>query len=137
MAVEHIYAKARNALQNSKNAADLTRRSNAISRKKYTTLWRKKSLDRLKIKGYINIAHKAGYLICGGEKLDGYTKKLYLVLYDNTAGENTLKIVERFDEQVKKISVDNLEDLASIKNCKIIGIKNKNLSEIIEKLIQG
>lgn len=93
-------------------------------------------MDRLKIKGYINIAHKAGYLIFNGEKLDGYSKKLYLVLYDHDAGKNTLKIAERLKENYQVLPIDNLEELTSVKNCKIVGIKNKNLSEVIQKLIE-
>lgn len=91
-----------------------------------------------KIKGYFNISHKANYLIIGGEKLSDYNKKLYLVVYDNTAQKNTLKVIEKLKEKnIPIISVDNLEELISIKNCKIIGLKNKNLSEIIIKLIKN
>ena len=85
-----------------------------------------------KLKGYLNISHKAGYLIVGGEKLSNYNKKLYLVIYDKTAQKNTTKVVEKIKEKnIPIIEVDNLEELTSIKNCKIIGLKNKNLSEII------
>lgn len=90
-----------------------------------------------KLKGYFNISHKAGYMIVGGEKLDGYTKKLFLVIYDNSAQKNTLKIIEKYkDKNIPIIAVDNLEGLVSIKNCKIIGLKNKNLSEIIYGLLK-
>ena len=82
-----------------------------------------------KIKGYINISHKAGYLIIGGDKLKDYNKKLYLLIYDKNALKNTMKIVEKFNE------IENLEELTSIKNCKIVGIKNKNLSELILSLL--
>ena len=42
--------------------------------------FRRQFLEREKIKGYLNISRKAGYLIIGGETLDDYTKKLFLVL---------------------------------------------------------
>lgn len=90
-----------------------------------------------KIKGYLNISHKAGYIIVGGEKLEKYDKKLYLVLYDKLAQKNTRKIVEKLKENKDLIilEIEDLESLVSIKNCKIIGLKNKKLSEIIYKLI--
>lgn len=89
-----------------------------------------------KLKGYFNISHKAGYLIVGGEKLDNYNKKLYLVLYDNNAQKNTMKVVEKIKEKnIPTICVENLEDMVSIKNCKIVGLKNKNLSDIIKDML--
>lgn len=51
--------------------------------------------------------------------------------------KNTLKVVEKIKEKnIPTIEVDDLENLTSIKNCKIIGIKNKNLSSLIEKLFE-
>lgn len=89
-----------------------------------------------KLKGYINISHKAGYLIIGSDALKGYSKKLYLVIYDKTAQKNTLKVIERLKGfNIPIIEVENLEELTSIKKCKIIGLKNKNLSDLILKLL--
>ena len=95
-------------------------------------------MDLDKLKGYFNISHKAGYLIIGSDALKSYTKKLYLIVYDKSAQKNTSKIVERFKEkEIKTIEVDNLEQLTSIKNCKIIGLKTKNLSDMIEYLLNN
>ena len=93
-------------------------------------------LYKNKLQGYINIAKKAGYVIIGGEKLYNYNKKLYLVIYDNTSEKNTLKVVEKIKQRnIPIFSIDNLQDIVSIKNCKIIGIKNKNLSDIMMQCI--
>ena len=93
-------------------------------------------LDKNKLQGYLNIANKAGYGIIGGEKLYNYNKKLYLVIYDNTSEKNTLKVVEKIKQRnIPIFSIDNLQDIVSIKNCKIIGIKNKNLSDIMMQCI--
>lgn len=93
-------------------------------------------LDKNKLQGYLNIAKKAGYVIIGGEKLYNYNKKLYLVIYDNTSEKNTLKVVEKIKQRnIPIFSIDNLQDIISIKNCKIIGIKNKNLSDIMMQCI--
>ena len=90
------------------------------------------------LKGYLNIARKAGYLIVGGEKLCDYDKKLYLVLYDKNSQKNTMKIVHKLEEKnLNCIEVENLSDIICIQNCKIAGIKNKNLSDIIYILLQG
>lgn len=93
-------------------------------------------LDKNKLQGYLNIAKKAGYVIIGGEKLYNYNKKLYLVIYDNTSEKNTLKVIDKIKQRnIPIFSIDNLQDIVSIKNCKIIGIKNKNLSDIMMQCI--
>ena len=98
-------------------------------------LWRL-FLDKNKLQGYLNIAKKAGYVIIGGEKLYNYNKKLYLVIYDNTSEKNTLKVVDKIKQRnIPIFSIDNLQDIVRIKNCKIIGIKNKNLSDIMMQCI--
>lgn len=94
-------------------------------------------MDKQQISGYLNISRKAGYLIIGGEKLKGYNKKLYLVLYDIDAQKNTLKVVEELkNKNISVFAVENLEEFTGIKNCKIIGLKNKDLSEIISNLLK-
>ncbi len=91
-----------------------------------------------KLKGYINICHKAGYLIIGSDILKNYQKKIYLIIYDKSALKNTLKVVEQFNNKnIKTFKVDDLEELTSIKNCKIVGIKNKNLSDLIENSLNN
>lgn len=94
-------------------------------------------MDKFKLQNYINIAKKAGYVIIGSDKLSNYNKKLYLLIYDKSAQTNTLKVVNKLQiKGIPIINVDNLAELTSINNCKIIGIKNKSLSEIILKLFQ-
>lgn len=86
-------------------------------------------MDRIKAKGYINIAHKAGYLVIGSDKLDGYNQKLYLVLLDKSAGKSSQKVANRFKESgIEVLYVENLPEICDIKTCKILGIKNKDLS---------
>ena len=93
-------------------------------------------MDKNKLQGYLNIAKKAGYVIIGGEKLYNYNKKLYLVIYDNTSEKNTLKVVDKIKQRnIPIFSIDNLQDIVSIKNWKIIGIKNKILSDILMQCI--
>lgn len=69
---------------------------------------------------------KAGYVIIGSDKLSDYNKKLYLLIYDKSAQTNTLKVVNKLQlKGIPIINVDNLTELTSINNCKIIGIKIK------------
>ena len=92
-------------------------------------------MEKDKLIGYINISRKAGYLIIGSEKLKGYSKKIYLAIYDDSAQKNTLKVVDELkNKNIPILAVDNLEEITNIKNCKIVGIKNKELSEIILSL---
>lgn len=94
-------------------------------------------MQKNKLNGYINICRKANYLIVGGEALEKYNKKLYLVLFDINAGKSTLKIVKLLQERgIKTIAVENMKEISSIDNCKIVGIKNKQLSDIIENLCE-
>ena len=93
-------------------------------------------MDKDKLSGYLNIAHKAGYLIIGGEKLYNYNKKLYLVLYDSTAQKNTMKIIQKLKGlNVTCLALENIQQFIHVENCKIVGIKNKAISDIVLKLL--
>ena len=47
-----------------------------------------------------------------------------------------MKVVTKLNERdIKTEKIENLEEIVGINNCKIVGIKNKNLSEIILNLI--
>lgn len=93
-------------------------------------------MNKEKIKGYLSIANKAGYLIIGSDTLKNYNKKLFLVLADESAGKNLIKITETLKNLTENVFfVNELESLTQIKNCKIVGVKNKGLSdEIIKNL---
>lgn len=91
---------------------------------------------REKIKSYLGLAKKAGYLIVGSEKLDGYQKKLYLTLVDKNAGKTSKKIYQSLVERgVCGAEIENLSELVCIENCKLVGIKNLGLSEQIKKYL--
>lgn len=90
-------------------------------------------MDRDKAKNYIDIAHKAGYLIIGSENLAKYNQKIYLILIDKLAGKNCIKIANRFKDKAIIMQVENLNLLSNINSCKLLGIKNKGLSENIIK----
>jgi len=92
-----------------------------------------------KTKGLISIARKAGYVIIGKENLIGYTKKLYLLIVDKRAGNSLLREMKFLSESrnLPILEVDDLAELVGIENCKAIGLKNKAMSESIEKCVKG
>ena len=95
-------------------------------------------MDRTKINGYLSIARKGGNVILGSDNLKGYTKKLYLILIDKNAGKNAMKIAENLakEKEIEITQIENLPEILGQINCKVCGIKNKNLSEIIFNLIK-
>ena len=89
-----------------------------------------------KIKTYLGLARNGGYLVIGSDKLDGYQKKLYLILIDKLAGKSSNKIANKHRENgVEVFEIERLDELSNIKNCKILGIKNKGLSDEIKKYL--
>lgn len=90
-----------------------------------------------KINGYISIAKKAGYTVLGVDNLKNYKKKLYIVLADKSSGKNLLKVAKRLEEICNVFYIDNLENITQIENCKIIGIKNKGISDKIEEILRS
>lgn len=94
-------------------------------------------MENDKIKGYLNISRKAGYIIFGGETLENYNKKLYLVIYDPESAKNTYKIIEKIkNRNIPVVEMEKLSELLNLKNCKVIGLKNKNISDQILSLIE-
>jgi ribosomal protein L7Ae-like RNA K-turn-binding protein len=96
-----------------------------------------KNLNR--IGGLVSIARKAGYVVIGKDNLAIYTKKLYLLLVDKTAGSSLSREMKFLSENrnIPILEVENLGTLVGIENCKAIGIKNKAISESIEKCVKG
>ena len=91
------------------------------------------------LEGLINIAKKAGFVIIGGENLSNYTKKLYLLILDNTAGNSLRREMQLLSSKrnLKILNVENLSKIVGIENCKAIGIKNKAFAENIEECLKG
>ena len=91
------------------------------------------------IDGLISIARKAGFVIIGQDDLKGYSKKLYLILIDATAGKALRREVEFLSQKndVTALEVEALGQSCGIENCKVIGIKNKAISEKIMEILKG
>ncbi len=89
------------------------------------------------LNGLVMIARKGGYVIVGQDKLAGYEKKLYLLLLDETAGKSLVREMNflAHKKNIPLCIVKNLPEISKIPNCKVIGIKNKNLSDEILKVL--
>lgn len=94
-------------------------------------------MNREKIKSYLGISHKAGYLIIGADNLKNYNKKLYLILVDKNISNTLQKVINKFEGQIQVEIIENLNELVEIENCKIVGIKNYGLANEIIKNIRG
>ncbi len=88
-----------------------------------------------KISAYLGFAMKANKVIFGFDNLKKYDKKLYLIIICKSANDK----YNQFSLEKKKITncdvykTNNilLDDLIFKSNCKIIGIKNKELATAI------
>ena len=94
-----------------------------------------------KLKGYIGLANRAGYVIFGADNLKIYTHKMYVVLYRNDGGKT-------IEKTLNKIKLENNVDIFCLNehefnyivgkdNCKLLAIKNKGLSEQIIKILRS
>ena len=92
-------------------------------------------------KGLISIANKAGYLIIGSDNLKNYNKKLYLIVKNKSGGKNLNKIAQQnmltTNCEVITLDENNFDLVVNIPNCKIVGIKNKGISDEIIKYIRS
>ena len=94
-------------------------------------------MNKKRIQGLISISKKAGYLIVGTDNLKGYSQKLYLVLYEKESGRNLVKTAQSLKGPNTAVyELENLFDYTNITGCKIVAIKNKGLSDQIQKLLK-
>ena len=96
-----------------------------------------KSLN--KINGWLSIARKAGYCIIGQDKLLDYDKKLFLIVIDKVAGKSLEREMRHLSQEknLPLIYVENLAQILGIENCKVVGIKNKSISEQLIESLKG
>lgn len=92
-----------------------------------------------KLKGLISIARKAGFCIIGQDKLIDYEKKLYLILLDNRAGRALERqmIYLSNEKEIPLVRVDGLDEILAIQNCRVVGIRNKAISDSLINRLKG
>lgn len=94
-----------------------------------------------KLKGYIGLANRAGYVIFGADNLKIYTHKMYLVLHREDGGKTIEKTLNKIKEE-KNIDIFCLSEqdfnyIVGKDNCKLLAIKNKGLSDQIIKILRS
>lgn len=91
-----------------------------------------------KINNYLGICRKAGYLIIGSDNLQDYHQKLYLIIINGAVSTTIKKLVKRKIEEYPNLQcitvTETFADTIGLSNCKIVGIKNKGITEEILKL---
>lgn len=92
-----------------------------------------------KLKGYVGLANKAGYLIWGVDNLKGYTHKLFLILYRSDVTNTIQKTLNSFGDNITKISldVDVFNNIMQTNNSKIVAVKNKGFATKIIEILRG
>lgn len=87
-----------------------------------------------KIISYIGFAIKSNNYVAGQTALKHSTKSFHLIIVCNTASENLKNLAKNLAEKNKCdmiISQVELESLTNIKDIKIIGLTDENLSKAI------
>lgn len=88
-----------------------------------------------KIKNYLGLCRNANYLIIGADNLKEYKKRLYLIVVSDNESKNIIKVAKNTSEKYNNLPIiipnENLGEMLSIDNCKIVGIKNWGLANAI------
>lgn len=91
-----------------------------------------------KINNYLGICKKAGYLIIGSDNLQDYHQKLYLIIVNGEKTSTITKLIKRKMEEYENvmciIAKEPFSQAIGLQNCKIVGVKNKGITEEILKL---
>lgn len=87
-----------------------------------------------KIISYIGFANKSNNLIVGQTPIKRCTKQLYLILVCDSASENLKNLAKNTANKHNCewiVTKPNLSELANLKDIKIIGLTDENLSKAI------
>lgn len=91
-----------------------------------------------KINNYLGICKKAGYLIVGSDNLQDYHQKLYLIIVRGEISTTIKKLIKRkmleYENIPCIIAKEEFSHVIGLQNCKVVGIKNKGITEEILKL---
>lgn len=90
-----------------------------------------------KISAYIGFAVKSGGAVFGADALERFKGKIYLVIFSSDLAENSVKkavaLAKKFSVPVLEGKENSVEEAVHKTNCKLVAIKDKNLSEAILK----
>ncbi len=90
-----------------------------------------------KIKSYAGFEIKMGKAVFGVDLITASRRSPEVVLYDATLSENSKsKLMRYLTEHNKNGYMAAMEEIAPGRNCKALGIKDKNLATAIETAIK-
>ena len=92
-----------------------------------------------KLRGYVGIASKAGYLIWGVDNLKGYTHKIYLVLVRSDISKTIQKTLDSINDNIPKIILDvqDFNEIVQTDKSKIVAVKNLGIANKIIEILRG
>lgn len=90
-----------------------------------------------KIKSYVGFAVKCGKVLYGVDNIENYKKTPYIILTSPLLSENSrAKLNKKIeDKEITVIEVD-LEAILPGRNCKALGILEKNLAKAIKEAVK-
>lgn len=93
-----------------------------------------------KIKTYVGFAIRSGEIVFGFDNIMKSKSKIKLILISSTQQEKVANKLIKYGEEknikVIKLNDYKVEDFTSRDNCKVIGIINYNLAEVILKELE-
>lgn len=97
--------------------------------------------DSNKIKSYIGFSIKSGQIIFGSDNLLTTQKHIKLIVLCSTLAKASEEKVVEFaaKKEIPILKLDNLilEDIVYKKNCKVVGLTNKNLARATMMSVQN
>lgn len=87
-------------------------------------------MDERKLKAYIGFALRARKLVLGVNAVEATRGKVYLMLSDRTASENTKKEIQKLEKRFScpLVEVDDLESLTGKAHCKLAAMRDESLA---------
>lgn len=102
---------------------------------RYTAAWRKKRLEKSKIETYLGFCVRARKIVYGVDEVEKQRKGVYLLIFDGTLGQNSLKVMRKAQETLDcpliKSEAGVLGERLHRLGVKAVAIKDKNLAEAL------
>lgn len=94
-------------------------------------------MNLTKVKSYVGFAVKMGKAARGVDLIISSRCPMLVVLYDDSLSENSLSKLKNYLSKNNVVSYKvAMEEIYPAKNCKAVGIMDKNLALAIEKSIK-
>jgi hypothetical protein len=94
-------------------------------------------MSLVKVKSYVGFAVKMGKAALGVDTIISSRRPPMIVLYDDSLSENSVSklnnYLSKYNVRIYKIA---MEEVYPAKNCKAVGILDKNLAMAIDKSIK-